>query len=195
MAPKRRRAATGRRPPSPPPAPRSPSLRRPARPALRFLVVFLGLASGLFLLYRLSEVTHAFRAVNELNAGLSGVVLSAAGVANTRMGTTLQFESGGFDVISECSGVYVAILFAAAVLAFPAPWRARALGLAAGLLLLFGINILRLASLGVILQHRPAWMPLFHEYLWQVLFILIVAAIYVAWLERIVLRARTHPAA
>jgi archaeosortase B (VPXXXP-CTERM-specific) len=146
-------------------------------------------------LYQLTEVTHLFRRVNELNALLCGLVLRFAGVPNARTGTTLQLPTTAFHVISECSAVYVAILYAAAVLAFPAAWRARGRGLAAGLVIIFAVNILRLVTLGEVMHRRPAWLPLFHEYLWQVLFILIVAAIYIAWIERTVPRARTRAAA
>jgi len=55
-------------------------------------------------------------------------VLRLVGVPSTRQGASLQFATGGFDIISECSAVYVAILYAAAVLAFPASWRSRAWG-------------------------------------------------------------------
>jgi archaeosortase B (VPXXXP-CTERM-specific) len=177
------------------PASRAAASRRSSHPALRFLGLFSGVAAGLFLLYQWTELTHLYARVNELNALLSGLVLRLVGVPNTRAGTSLQMPSGGLDIISECSAIYVAILYAAAVLAFPAPWRARGRGLAAGLAIIFVVNVLRLVTLGEVVQHRPKWLPLFHEYLWQVLFILIVTAIYVAWIERIVPRARTRSAA
>jgi archaeosortase B (VPXXXP-CTERM-specific) len=168
---------------------------RPPGPLSSYLLLFLALAGGLFLLYRWSESTDSFTRVNALNASLCSTLLRAAGIPNTCTGTSLQFDTCGFDVISECSAIYVAILYAAAVLAFPARWRLRLLGCLAGVALIFALNVLRLASLGVVLRYRPEWLSLFHEYLWQVLFILIVAGIYVAWLERFVHRARTRPAA
>jgi exosortase H (IPTLxxWG-CTERM-specific) len=196
MTPKRRHAAGSRRAAPPGRVPSGPaSSRRLAHPARRFLLRFAGVASALFLAYRFSEEARLFRHVNELNALLCSLVLRGFGVPNSRSGTTLQMASGGFDVISECSAVYAGILYAAAVGAFPAAWRSRIQGLAGGLAILFGVNVLRLASLGAILQHRPAWMPWFHEYLWQVLFIGLVAAIYVAWLERNVRRGPAHPTA
>jgi exosortase/archaeosortase family protein len=196
MAPKRRRRVARPAPPAKPAPTRSAAVtRRPATVVRRFLLRFLGLAAGFFTLYQLTEVTHLFGRVNELNALLSGWVLRLAGVPNTRAGSSLQLPTSAFAVISECSAVYVAILYAAAVLAFPASWRARGRGLVTGLAIIFVVNVLRLVTLGELMHRRPAWLPLFHEYLWQVLFILIVAAIYVAWIERIVPRVRTGPTA
>ncbi len=171
-----------------------PGAPRP-HPERRFLLVFAAVASGLFMLYRWSEEAHLYRHVNELNALVCGGVLRLLRVPNIRLGATLELSRGRFDVISECSAVYIGILYTAAVLAFPAPWRARARGLAVGLPFVFVVNVLRLASLGALLVRRPAWLPFFHGYLWQVLFIGIAAALYVAWLGRGVPRARARAAA
>lgn len=165
---------------------------RPRRAMLRFVIGFVVVATGLFALYQVSEATRHFNVVNEGNALLSGAILKATGVSSERSGTTLLFERGGMQIISECSAIYVAILFMAGVLAFPTTWRARLVGLALGLPILFAVNVLRLVTLGAVIRYRPALLPLFHEYLWQVLFILIVAGLYLAWIERFVPRARSH---
>lgn len=161
---------------------------------LRFVLTFVSIAVLLFGVYWTTETTRLFYHVNALNALLSGQVLDLVGVENVRNGTVLSFSRGGMEVISECSGVYVAILFTAGVLAFPASWRARGRGLAIGLPVIFVINVLRLVTLGAIIAHKAAWLPLFHEYLWQVFFILVVAVLYLLWIERIVPRGKA-PAA
>jgi exosortase/archaeosortase family protein len=168
---------------------------RPARPALRFAVTFAAAAIVLFGVYQMTEVTHTFRAVNELNATLCVQLLRLCRIPVERSGTTMLLASGGMDVVSECSAVYVLILFAAAVMAFPTTWRARGRGLLIGLPCLFVVNLLRLVSLGVVIRFRASLLPLFHEYLWQVLFIFVVAGLYLFWIERIVPRAATRPAA
>jgi archaeosortase B (VPXXXP-CTERM-specific) len=164
----------------------------PGRPMLRFVATFVLLAAVLFSLYQLSEATHRFHYVNDGNAALSGAILNLTGVQARRDGSQLSFPRGGMQIISECSAIYVAILFAAGVLAFPTTARARLRGLALGLPCIFLINILRLASLGAVIEHWPNLLPLFHEYLWQVFFILVVAGLYLLWIERIVPRERPH---
>ena len=169
--------------------PQAPS--RSGRPALRFVGRSLLFSVILFGLYWASEVTHRFRYVNECNARLCGGLLRGIGIGAERSGASLTMQGGGgLEIVSECSAVHAFILFAAAVLAFPTTWRARLQGLAAGLPFLFAVNLLRLVTLGIVTAHRAAWMPLFHEYLWQVLFVLLVAIAYLFWIERLVPRER-----
>jgi exosortase H (IPTLxxWG-CTERM-specific) len=189
--PRRRRHAAASQPSSGPPAARDERRRR-LPPAARYVLAFAGAATVLFGLYQLTEATHRFAVVNRCNAALCGGVLRGVGVDAQRNGTMLRLPGGGMEIISECSAIYVAILFAAAVIAFPTTWRARLRGLAVGLPILFAVNLLRLATLGLVIRYRAALLPLFHEYLWQVLFVIVVTALYVAWIERIVPRA-TRP--
>jgi len=154
----------------------------------RFVLTFLGVAAVLFSIYWATDASGHFGVVNKGNAALCNAVLHCFGIGGTRIGTQLTYRGGGMDIISECSAVYVVILFAAGVLAFPTSWRARLRGLGLGIPLLLLINILRLASLGVVLEHRAALLPLFHEYLWQVFFILLTAFLYLQWIERLVRR-------
>jgi exosortase H (IPTLxxWG-CTERM-specific) len=168
---------------------------RPGRALGRYFVVFLAAAIGLFGLYQVSEATGSFRHVNAANATVCSTVLGWFGIPNTHVGTALQMRGGTMEIISECSAIYVAILFTAAVLAFPTTWRARGRGLAFGLPCIAVLNLLRLVSLGFVMQYRAALLPLFHEYLWQVLFVLVVAALYLLWIERSVPREGARQAA
>jgi archaeosortase B (VPXXXP-CTERM-specific) len=161
----------------------------------RYLGLFMAFAVGLFALYQVSEATHHFRHVNVTNATICGKVLGWIGIRNQTVATNVSIGTTSMEIISECSAIYVAILFTAGVLAFPTTWRARWRGLAFGLPCIFVINILRLVSLGIVIQYRAALLPLFHEYLWQVLFVLVVAVLYLLWIERFVPREATRQAA
>jgi exosortase H (IPTLxxWG-CTERM-specific) len=157
---------------------------------LRFVATFLALGLGLFALYQTSEVTGGFRHVNVLNARFCSALLGGLGIDNTCRGTSIRMPSGGMEIVSECSAVYVVILFTAGVLAFPTTWRARGLGLALGIPCILVANALRLVTLGAVIRFRASLLPLFHEYLWQVLFVFLVAALYLLWIERFVPRDR-----
>lgn len=165
--------------------------QRDGRAARHFAVAFAVTAVLLFALYQWSEASGRFRPVNVANAAACAAVLRLGGIASTHDGTHVRVGDAGMDIISECSAIYVLILFAAAVLAFPTTWRARLRGLSLGIPILLTVNVVRLVTLGVILRHRPAWLPLFHEYLWQIVFVLVVAALYLLWIERMVPGART----
>jgi len=182
-------AASARRGSAAVPAAATPEPPISSRRALgRYLGLFLLFAVVLFAVYQFSEATHRFRYINAANAVICGRILGWVGVANQTTGTTVAIRTTNMEIISECSAIYVAILFTAGVLAFPTTWRARLRGLAFGLPCIFAINVLRLVSLGIVIQHRAALLPLFHEYLWQVLFVLVVAVLYLLWIERFVPR-------
>ena len=95
-----------------------------------------------------------------------------------------------FIVISECGAIEVMAIFLAAVLAFPAPWWKKLVGLAIGLPLMYGVNIFRLSVLGVIgaLDQDGKWFKFAHEYVWQAVYIVFVVAVWLAWVEYIVRR-------
>ncbi len=100
---------------------------------------------------------------------------------------TRQFS---FIVISECGAIEVMAIFLAAVLAFPASWWKRIIGLATGLPLMYAVNIFRLSVLGVIgaLDQDGKWFKFAHEYVWQAVYIVFVVAVWLAWVEYIVRR-------
>ncbi len=95
-----------------------------------------------------------------------------------------------FVVVSECGAIEVMAIFLAAVLAFPATWRKKAFGLAAGVPLMYSVNIFRLSFLGVVgaLDTEHKWFKFAHEYVWQAVYIVFVVAVWLAWVEYIVKR-------
>lgn len=95
-----------------------------------------------------------------------------------------------FVVIPDCGAIPVMVIFVAAVLAFPATWKARLLGLAMGLPILYVVNVFRLAFLACV----GAWdrgreiFNFAHHYLWQGIYIVFVVAVWMAWVELFVKR-------
>jgi exosortase H (IPTLxxWG-CTERM-specific) len=93
-----------------------------------------------------------------------------------------------FHVVADCGAIPSMSIFLAAVLAFPAPWSRRFLGILLGIPVLYALNILRLACLGAL----GAWVgpgPLFdfaHHYVWQGIFIVFVVAVWLLWVEYVV---------
>jgi exosortase/archaeosortase family protein len=99
-------------------------------------------------------------------------------------------RSFAFAVVSECGAIEVMAIFLAAVLAFPALWWKRLVGIAAGLPLMYLVNVFRLSVLGVIgaLDQDGKWFKFAHEYVWQAVYIVFVVAVWLAWVEYIVRR-------
>ena len=104
----------------------------------------------------------------------------------------LRDRSFLFIVVPDCGAIEVMSIFLAAVCAFPTRWRKRLLGLAIGLPVLYGVNILRLSSLAFLAAYDPTpgikWFHFGHEYVWQAVFIIFVVAVWLCWIEFLVQR-------
>jgi exosortase H (IPTLxxWG-CTERM-specific) len=114
-----------------------------------------------------------------------GVVLAFGGHAS-RDAAILR-APGGFAVEMRdgCNAVNVTILLWSAVLAFPAPWKMKALGLAAGSAIVQVLNILRFISLFYLGQYSMAWFDFAHAYLWESLLVLDTMVVFWLWINRV----------
>jgi exosortase H (IPTLxxWG-CTERM-specific) len=80
-----------------------------------------------------------------------------------------------------CNGAHVTILLWAAVLAFPASWKQKAMGLAAGTAAIHVVNLLRFISLFYVGEYKRAWFDFAHLYLWESLMMLDTLVIFWTW--------------
>lgn len=88
------------------------------------------------------------------------------------------------DVNHECTGVFLLMVFASFVLAYPATRRAKLIALAVGLPALQFVNAVRLGVLGRLVEVYPEAFFYFHEYVWQGVFMALVLLGCMAWAER-----------
>ena len=98
-----------------------------------------------------------------------------------------QIYVGGLvmDINYECTGLYVILILFTFLLAYPASWRSRLLGAAVGVAGLTVINVLRIAVLVGIAEVSPDLFGYFHEYVWQGVFLVLVIAYAMTWVERV----------
>ena len=76
-------------------------------------------------------------------------------------------------------------LFAAAVWAYPAPVRAKAVGTLIGISLLYLVNLVRVLSLIAIGVLARGWFDVAHLYVWQAIFFAVVAGCWFGWILRL----------
>jgi exosortase/archaeosortase family protein len=107
----------------------------------------------------------------------------AGGEAHAR-GDDISIKALVMNVNHECTGIFVCLLFASFVLAYPASWKARLAGLAIGIPVFFAVNVLRLATLARILEVYPDAFFYLHEYVWQGVLTVFVLVGAIAWAER-----------
>jgi exosortase H (IPTLxxWG-CTERM-specific) len=111
-------------------------------------------------------------------------------------GKVLQSGSNGFAVSIEagCNGVEATIVLVAAILAFPAPWKRKLVGLAVGIVAVQALNVIRVISLFYLGQWSFDAFDFAHRYVWQALIMLDVLIVWLLWV-RTLPRAAPVPAA
>ena len=152
----------------------------------RFVVIFLLVLVCLFTLEMQTgvqrEVIEPFTAVL---ASISAAIIQPFDDSVLSYGKVLQFTPGGFAVSIEagCNGVEASIVLIAAILAYPASWRARGAAIAVGLLAVQFMNILRIISLFYLGNWNLEVFTWVHLYLWPALIMLDVLVVFIVFLH------------
>jgi len=154
------------------------------RPEGRFVVLYLAILGVTF-------GAIAFRPVDQavvvpftgLVTRASGVVLGLLGEDITVRGCELSSPRFAVTIHNGCNGVITGLIFMAGVLAFPAGWRGKALGLAGGLAAIQGINLVRVVSLYYVGALAPEMFSSAHVWVWQSVVIVFGVALWVLWVD------------
>ena len=157
-----------------------------SRVVIRFFILFLVLQAALFgaeltpwaQQYFVIPWTNTLAAVSAWLVTLFDPNVVAIGkiLRNTVNGFAVSIESG-------CNGVEATIVLVAAILAFPAPWKRRLLGLGVGIVAVQGLNIIRVISLFYLGQWDIDIFEWAHLYVWQALIMLDVLIVWLIWVR------------
>lgn len=155
---------------------------------LRFFVLFLVLLAVLFGL-ELTPWAQAWFVVPWTNA-LAAISTSLVTLFDANVvayGKVIRSSTNGFAVSIEagCNGVEATLVLLAAILAFPAPWRHKAIGLVIGVVAVQALNIIRVISLFYIGQWNMEAFEWAHQYVWQALIMLDVLIVWLIWVRRV----------
>ena len=119
--------------------------------------------------------------LNGVIALLSGQLLALCGYAPLVAGDLITVAGFSVRIVLECTAIHPMLIYAAFVLAHPASLRRTAAGLAAGSVMLFAVNIARIALVTLVGARWPLFFELLHVYLGQVVMLLLVLATALAW--------------
>ena len=154
----------------------------------RFFILFVALLALLFGLeltpwaqaWFVEPWTHAL-------AGISSALVTLFDSHVVTVGKVIRSTSNNFAVSIEagCNGVEATLVLIAAMLAFPAPWKHRLLGLVAGVLAVQFLNVLRVISLFYLGQWNRQLFEWAHLYVWQALIMLDVLVVWLIWVRRV----------
>ena len=155
---------------------------------IRFFVLFLVMLAVLFGL-ELTPWVQAWFVVPWTNtlAAISTSIVTLFDSNVVAYGKVIRSSTNGFAVSIEagCNGVEATLVLLAAILAFPAPWRYKAIGLVVGIVAVQALNVVRVISLFYIGQWNMDVFEWAHLYVWQALIMLDVLIVWLIWVRRV----------
>jgi len=158
----------------------------PRKPGIaRFLVVYLVLM-GLFLFLIGYEPIKRVLDIDGLYSRSIGRVtaffLEVVGTPVTTQGTILTVSDAALDIRFGCNGLEAVLIYTIALLAFPASWKKKTVGIVAGFVILQVLNVLRIAALALVRVHYPSFFDIFHIYVAQGILIAVALVLFLAWI-------------
>ncbi|MGE5236333.1 MAG: exosortase H [Acidobacteriota bacterium] len=156
-----------------------------ATPAGRFVlrfVVILGV--GFFVLALRPVNDHVVGPYTTFVAQEARVVLNLFGESAVVRGTILSSPRFSVAIYNGCNGLEAMLIFVCGVLAFPAPWRAKLIGVAGGFVAIQVINVVRVVSLFYVGVLKPSWFNTTHVFVWQSLIVLFGIVLWLVWVQR-----------
>jgi exosortase family protein XrtM len=146
----------------------TPTRPSPARHPATFLLLFAVFYGLFYAAYFAVPDRLLVREVYEPTlvapAGVLVNLISASEQA-TWADNRLQSRRAILDVVRGCDGIGLLLLLTAAVLAFPAPWRLKLVGVLGGWLVMYLLNLARIVGLYFVVAYQGAWFIPLHTLL------------------------------
>jgi archaeosortase B (VPXXXP-CTERM-specific) len=117
-------------------------------------------------------------------------ILNATGIRNTVDSNIIHLRNDTWNVTSECTAVNAVFLFISFILAYTSSFKAKAFGLISGIPLIIAVNIVRLVALGWVTEYWPNSAQLFHDYIWETIFLFFIVALWLIWINLVVNREK-----
>lgn len=164
----------------------SKSTDRPGyRREIKFLLVFALVLGGTFTLLSLETVNdHVIEPFTGSIAKASGVALNVLGQGVERTGTMIRNPRFAVNIKNGCNGVEAMVILLAAIVAFPATWKARGIGLVLGTVVIQVVNLIRVVALFLTGAYFPKLFDSSHTVIWQTIVILSAVLLWMYWANR-----------
>lgn len=152
----------------------------------RFVLTYVVLM-GVFLLAISLESVKGVLDINGLYTrmivDLTGILLKPFGILDGVQGSVIHLRGLSLDVKFGCNGLEAFLIYTVAVLAFPARMVKKAVGISAGFLILQGLNVARIAALGLSGIYLKDYFHYIHIYVAQGIMIVLALVIFLVWLN------------
>jgi len=158
----------------------------PKRSMLRFVIIYVVLMGIFFLIMGFKPIREYF-VVDTLYSNFIVIVthhiLSVLNIQSSYHGTVISFPGISLNVLFGCNGLEAVMIYSIAILAFPAPWKTKLAGIAAGLLIIQVINIVRIVGLAYAAANHMEIFRIMHIYVAQGIMIAIALGIFFVYLH------------
>lgn len=166
-----------------------PGWIRAKGPALRFVLVSAGLMLLFYGVFYTSPedsptLNGFIRGYLGAYASAAGFVLDLFGAEARAEGTTLYLGTKAVEVVRGCDAMEPIAFYVAAVIALQTPWRAKLVGLLAGVPLLVLLNLVRILLLALISAKAPELFETAHIVVGQTVFVLCTLCLWFVWALR-----------
>jgi len=146
--------------------------------------VYVALVVGLSNLLLLDAVDRALlEPVRLAIASAAGYVLALVHDNVRVIGERVFLGGSAVEIVNSCTGIDVGVFLASAMLVFPAPWRARAQGVAAAFAIVLAVNFVRVLTLCWLNAGSPQAFELVHVYVWPAFITGVCLATLLGWIQ------------
>ena len=151
----------------------------------RFSILFVVILLALFTLELTPPGQAIVRPWTALVADASSAFIRAFDGNALSQGNMVYSNKTGFAMTIEagCNGVEAMLVLLAGILAYPAPWRSKLVGLAIGAIAIQALNLVRIVSLFYLGQWDMQWFEWAHLYAWQALIMLDALVVWMLWMR------------
>lgn len=152
----------------------------------RFSITYLILMGIFFFVIGFTPLQRIIDVNGLYTKGVVVITSKILGIVNipcTFQGSIIQLPAIALDVRFGCNGLEAVMIYSVAVIAFPAAWKKKILGIVAGFIIIQVINILRIASLAYSGIHFRRLFEYIHIYVAQGLMIAISLGVFFIYLH------------
>jgi exosortase H (IPTLxxWG-CTERM-specific) len=152
----------------------------------RFAVTYLALMGSFFLMIGLKPVENVISLNGLYTRGvviLTSKILEVLSIPSTYQGSVIKLPSTALDVRFGCNGLEAVMIYSVAVIAFPASWKDKLMGILGGFLVIQVINILRISSLAYSAIHFKDLFEYIHIYIAQGMMIAVSLGVFFIYLN------------
>lgn len=152
----------------------------------RFILTYFLLMGAFLFLMRFEPILQYIDINNMYSKSIVFItswILNLLNVKSTCHGTIIGLPGISLDVKFGCNGLEAVMIYVVAILAFPAQWKKKLMGIVVGFILIQIINLIRITALAYAAVHFQTQFETIHTYVAQGFMIAVVLGIFFIYLH------------